>query len=135
MTKILGIDTGTNSLGWATVEHYENGEYALLEYGTHIFQEGVKIEKGIESSKAAERTEHRSQRKHYWRRKVRKIRLLAILIENHLCPPIGRSLLREWRLKNNIPRTRPSWHGNARITTETSILISFAINASPLNWT
>lgn len=103
MTKILGIDTGTNSLGWATVEHYENGEYALLEYGTHIFQEGVKIEKGIESSKAAERTEHRSQRKHYWRRKVRKIRLLAILIENHLCPPIGRSLLREWRLKKQYP--------------------------------
>lgn len=39
MTKILGIDTGTNSLGWATVEHYENGEYALLEYGTFFKRE------------------------------------------------------------------------------------------------
>lgn len=54
MTKILGIDTGTNSLGWAIVEKTA-GDYNLLDKGVNIFQEGVKIEKGIESSKAAER--------------------------------------------------------------------------------
>lgn len=52
MTKILGIDTGTNSLGWAIVEKTA-GDYNLLNKGVNIFQEGVKIEKGIESSKAA----------------------------------------------------------------------------------
>ena len=62
MERILGIDTGTNSLGWAIVEKNDSG-YRLLEKGTNIFAEGVKIEKGIESSKAAERTEHRSVRK------------------------------------------------------------------------
>lgn len=44
MTKILGIDTGTNSLGWAIVEKQAD-EYHLLDKGVNIFQEGVKIEK------------------------------------------------------------------------------------------
>ena len=41
MTKILGIDTGTNSLGWAIVEKTA-GDYNLLDKGVNIFQEGVK---------------------------------------------------------------------------------------------
>ncbi len=102
MEKILGIDTGTNSLGWAIVE--KNGEECrLLAKGTNIFSEGVKIEKGIESSKASERTIHRSVRKHYWRRKIRKIRLLSILSDNNLCPPLRKGELREWRLKKIYP--------------------------------
>ena len=104
MERILGIDTGTNSLGWAIVDKDENG-YKLVSKGTNIFSEGVKIEKGIESSKAAERTEHRSVRKHYWRRKIRKIRLLNILIDNNLCPPVSKDLLRQWRLKKVYPKT------------------------------
>lgn len=103
MSRILGIDTGTNSLGWAIVEK-EGDSYRLLHKGTNIFSEGVKIEKGIESSRASERTEHRAIRRHYWRRKVRKIRLLAILAENHLCPPIPKGSLREWRLKKTYPK-------------------------------
>ena len=102
MERILGIDTGTNSLGWAIVDKIEN-EYRLVAKGSNIFSEGVKIEKGIESSKAAERTEHRSVRKHYWRRKIRKIRLLTILSENNLCPPIKKGHLRQWRLKKVYP--------------------------------
>ena len=103
MERILGIDTGTNSLGWAIVDKDVNA-YHLIAKGTNIFSEGVKIEKGIESSKAAERTEHRSVRKHYWRRKVRKIRLLTILSENNLCPPLKTADLRQWRLKKVYPK-------------------------------
>ena len=102
MERILGIDTGTNSLGWAIVDK-EEGITKLVDKGTNIFSEGVKIEKGIESSKAAERTEHRSVRKHYWRRKIRKIRLLTVLSENHLCPPLDQASLRQWRLKRIYP--------------------------------
>lgn len=102
MDRILGIDTGTNSLGWAIVDKDENA-YHLVAKGTNIFSEGVKIEKGIESSKAAERTEHRSVRKHYWRRKIRKIRLLTILSENDLCPRLAKEQLRQWRLKKEYP--------------------------------
>ena len=102
MERILGIDTGTNSLGWAIVDKDEN-QYHLVAKGTNIFSEGVKIEKGIESSKAAERTDHRSVRKHYWRRKIRKIRLLTILSDNDLCPRLKYEQLREWRLKKVYP--------------------------------
>ena len=102
MERVLGLDTGTNSLGWAIIEKDDNGT-RLLHKGTNIFTEGVKIEKGIESSKAAERTEHRSARKHYWRRKVRKIRLLNILVDYQLCPPLSKAQLREWRLKKVYP--------------------------------
>ena len=102
MERILGIDTGTNSLGWAIVDK-EDGITTLVAKGTNIFSEGVKIEKGIESSKAAERTGYRSVRKHYWRRKVRKIRLLTILVENHLCPSLDKDSLRQWRLKKVYP--------------------------------
>ncbi len=102
MERILGIDTGTNSLGWAIVDKDES-EYHLIAKGSNIFSEGVKIEKGIESSKAAERTGHRSVRKHYWRRKVRKIRLLTILVDNNLCPLLNKEQLRQWRLKKVYP--------------------------------
>ena len=54
--RVLGLDTGSNSLGWAIVDREESGEQTLVDKGTLIFQEGVKIEKGIESSKAADRT-------------------------------------------------------------------------------
>ena len=92
MKRILGIDTGTNSLGWAIVEK-EDDDYQLLDKGVNIFQEGVKIEKGIEASKAADRTSHRSIRIRYYRIKLRKIRLLRILSDNHLCPPLSTSEL------------------------------------------
>ena len=55
MAKILGLDLGTNSIGWAIVEK-DGTEFTLVDKGVRIFSEGVKSEKGIESSSAAERT-------------------------------------------------------------------------------
>ena len=103
MTKILGIDTGTNSLGWAIVEKQVD-EYHLLDKGVNIFQEGVKMEKGIESSKAAERTSHKAARVRNYRIKLRKIRLLRILSDAHLCPPLSKAELSAWRLKKEYPK-------------------------------
>lgn len=104
--RILGIDTGTNSIGWSIVEYdsevLEN-KYTLIDKGVNIFQEGVKIEKGIESSKAAEKTGHKHQRVGYWRRKIRKIKLLKLLIENNLCPPLPLEDLKKWRSKKEYP--------------------------------
>ena len=103
MTKILGIDTGTNSLGWAIVEKKAD-EYHLLDKGVNIFQEGVKIEKGIESSKATDRTAHKAARVRNYRIKLRKIRLLRILSDAHLCPPLSKVELSAWRLKKEYPK-------------------------------
>ena len=43
--RILGLDTGSNSLGWAIVDHEDDGHYTLIDKGVLVFQEGVKIEK------------------------------------------------------------------------------------------
>lgn len=112
MTKILGIDTGTNSLGWAIVEKKAD-EYRLLDKGVNIFQEGVKIEKGIESSKAADRTAHKAARVRNYRIKLRKIRLLRILSDAHLCLPLSKAELSAWRLKKEYPKNElfMQWQG------------------------
>lgn len=101
MEKTLGLDLGTNSIGWAIIERDE--QVKLLDKGVHIFQEGVKIEKGIESSKAAERTDHRALRRHYFRRRLRKIEVLTVLSEFGLCPPLTIEELRLWKEKGIYP--------------------------------
>ena len=102
--RILGLDTGTNSLGWAVVERDDNNMLSLVDRGSLIFQEGVKIEKGIESSKAAERTEHRALRKHYFRRRLRKIELLKVLVKYGWCPYVSAEELHLWHTKKQYPR-------------------------------
>lgn len=105
--RILGIDTGTNSLGWAIVDYDSEADinkYMPVDRGVNVFQEGVKIEKGIESSKAAERTVHKQQRVGYWRRKTRKIALLKILCANNLCPKLSKDELNKWRSKKEYPK-------------------------------
>ena len=102
MAKILGLDLGTNSLGWAVVEK-EDGKYSLVDKGVRIFQEGVKIEKGIESSKSAERTEHRSARRIKYRRKLRKIETLKVLSKYGYCPVLSIKELDLWRYKKTYP--------------------------------
>lgn len=109
MEKILGIDTGTNSLGWAIVENSDEGK-RLLDKGVHIFQEGVKTEKGIESSKAADRTGHRAIRVRYYRIRMRKMQLLKVLIDNHMCPPLSKDDLKNWKLKKIYPKNELFMH-------------------------
>ena len=95
MTKILGLDLGTNSIGWAIVDN-ESNDFSLIDKGVRIFSEGVKTEKGIESSKAAERTGYRSARKIKFRRKLRKYETLKVLSENSMCPLSVEEVI-EWR--------------------------------------
>ena len=103
MKRILGIDTGTNSLGWAVVDKDDAGDYTLVRKGSLIFQDGVKIEKGIESSKASERTGHKALRKHYFRRRLRKIEVLKVLLKYGWCPPLSDEDLHLWHVKKEYP--------------------------------
>jgi CRISPR-associated endonuclease Csn1 len=95
MAKILGLDLGTNSIGWAIVDK-GGDDFTLLDKGVRIFSEGVKTEKGIESSKAAERTSYRSARKIKFRRKLRKYETLKVLSMNGMCP-LSTEEVEEWR--------------------------------------
>jgi len=104
MAKILGLDLGTNSIGWAVVEKERDSEFQLLEKGVRIFQEGVKIEKGQESSKASERTNFRSVRRLKYRRKLRKIEVLKILSTDGFCPGLTNKELSDWRYKKIYPQ-------------------------------
>lgn len=103
MKRIIGIDTGTNSLGWAVVDKNDDGDYSIVRKGSLIFQEGVKIEKGIESSKSSERTGHRALRKHYFRRRLRKIEVLKVLIKYGWCPSLTDEALHLWHTKKQYP--------------------------------
>lgn len=96
MGRILGLDLGTNSIGWAVVDVNNTNEYALKYQGVRIFQEGVNSEKGIESSKAAERTGYRSARRLKFRRRLRKIKTLEMLIKYKMCP-LSQEELEKWR--------------------------------------
>lgn len=102
MAKVLGLDLGTNSLGWALVDESEQG-YALLDKGVEIFQEGVAREKNNEKPAVQDRTDARALRRHYFRRRLRKIELLKVLIRYDFCPPLSDGQLSTWRQKKQYP--------------------------------
>lgn len=102
MQKILGLDLGTNSLGWALVEETATG-YKLLEKGVDIFQEGVAREKNNEKPAVQDRTAARALRRHYFRRRLRKIEVLKVLALNDLCPPLTDEQLNAWRKHKTYP--------------------------------
>lgn len=95
MAKILGLDLGTNSIGWAIRDTEIEGNQ-IIDKGVRIFSEGVKSEKGIESSRAAERTGYRSARKIKYRRKLRKYETLKVLALNGMCP-LSVEEVQEWK--------------------------------------
>lgn len=101
--RILGLDTGTNSLGWAVVDRYDDNHYELVKKGVLIFQEGVKVENGKESSKAADRTSHRALRRQYFRRRLRKIEVLKVLVRHNLCPALSDEDLKLWHTRKIYP--------------------------------
>ncbi len=106
MSKTLGIDLGTNSLGWAIVKQ-ANKESKLIDKGVYIFSEGVKLDKGVESSKAAERTRFRLARRQKFRRKLRKYRTLKVLINHKMCPLTIEELERWVKYKKGVKNEYP----------------------------
>ena len=110
MKRVLGIDTGTNSLGWAVIDRDENGLCTLVKKDCLIFQEGVKIEKGNESSKAAERTAFRAKRKQYFRRRLRKVEVLKVLVKYGWCPYLSPEALHAWHVKKQYPMDEDFLH-------------------------
>ena len=102
--KKLGLDLGTNSIGWGIIDT-NNTEKPIQNCGVYVFPEGVKIEKGVESSKAAERTGYRSARRLKFRRKIRKYETLKVLIEYDMCPLTLEELVK-WRKEKIYPSSQ-----------------------------
>lgn len=88
MKKVLGLDIGTNSIGWAFIESnaYENPETLngkIIQLGSRIIPMDAdamnKFETGIPESKAAGRTQARGARRLNQRYKLRRTRLIEAL--------------------------------------------------------
>lgn len=80
LKKILGLDIGTTSIGWAVNKELKNGSWTVDDFGVRIFNEPVEAKKGV--SFAAERRSFRSKRR-LTRRKVRRIRDLKYYLEKY----------------------------------------------------
>ena len=77
MKKILGLDLGTNSIGWALIEIDIDGiPIRIIAMGSRIIpltsEDRDQFTKGQAISKNQERTTARSQRKGYDRKQLRK---------------------------------------------------------------
>jgi CRISPR-associated endonuclease Csn1 len=84
MAKILGLDLGTNSIGWALIDDKLN---KILGIGSRIFPMGVENlgDGDNEMSKNASRTGARGVRRQFFRRRLRKKVLLKSLSESNMC--------------------------------------------------
>lgn len=97
--KTLGIDLGSNSLGWAILNETE-----IADQGVIIFDEGINRVKGVDSleSLAAKRRKYRMARRLKFRRRLRKYHVMKILIENGMCP-LTEDELKQLKNTGNFP--------------------------------
>ena len=104
MAKILGLDLGTNSIGWAVAE---TSEKKIVDTGIRIFPEGVEpktLGQGDkEQSKNATRRDKRQMRRQFYRKRLRKIKLLEVLIEQEMCP-LSVEALHKWKNWNRTQK-------------------------------
>jgi CRISPR-associated endonuclease Csn1 len=96
MEKILGLDLGTNSVGWAIREVNNELENQIIDKGVLTFDKGVAEDKSGEHPMVQKRTESRGKRRNYQAEKYRKWELLECLIKNNMCP-LTIDELNEWK--------------------------------------
>lgn len=88
MKNILGLDLGTNSIGWALVKEAENDneKSEIIKLGVRVnpltVDEQQNFEKGKSITTNADRTLKRSMRRNLQRYKLRRENLIEILKEN-----------------------------------------------------
>jgi CRISPR-associated endonuclease Csn1 len=84
MAKVLGIDMGTNSIGWCLIEEYEDKDSQIIDLGVRIFQRVLEDKQPIPKNR--KRREKRLARRVLDRRARRKSRLRNYLIKIELLP-------------------------------------------------
>ena len=115
MSRILGLDVGTNSLGWAILDPFQK---KFTDAGVVVFQQGIPDEKGREAerSPAAERRAFRAARRLKFRRRLRKYHTLKVLIANQMCP-LTMAELQNWIRNGKFPienRNFIAWLGSTK---------------------
>ncbi len=83
MSRVLGLDIGTNSIGWTIIDDDKHG---IIGSGVRIFEEGLNRKGGREESKNATRRTARQSRRQNARWKARRNKLVYILIDAGMYP-------------------------------------------------
>lgn len=82
----LGLDIGTNSVGWALLEVKDDQPCAIVELGARIFHEGVELSNGKSTPRNLPRREARLRRRQLARRRMRLEGVIRCLQEMQLLP-------------------------------------------------
>ncbi|WP_160137416.1 type II CRISPR RNA-guided endonuclease Cas9 [Chryseobacterium sp. c4a] len=110
MTKnILGLDLGTNSIGWALVEVSENNiPVRIIAMGSRIIplstSDKEEFQRGLSITKNQSRTISRTQRKGYDRKQLKKNDLKKILKKYNIFPSeelLKLPMLDLWKLRSD----------------------------------
>jgi len=106
MAQILGLDLGTNSIGWAIIDDKEN---KISGMGSRIFPMGVDNlgDGDNELSKNASRTGDRGTRRQFFRRRLRKKVLLKALSKHNMCP-LTEEDYKVWKKTKQFPSEKLS---------------------------
>ncbi|MFD0701450.1 type II CRISPR RNA-guided endonuclease Cas9 [Myroides pelagicus] len=128
MKKILGLDLGTTSIGWAYVHEAENEKEtsSIQKLGVRVnpltVDEQINFEKGKPITTNATRTESRSARRNLQRYKLRREHLTKILTENNwiseasILTEIGnQSTFETFRLRNKAASEQISLEELSRV--------------------
>lgn len=94
--RTLGLDLGTNSIGWAVVESVGR-RVSLVDKGVYLFPKGVGENKSGEYPLAAQRTGYRSARRLIMRRRWRKQATLETLVKHDLCSGLTTQDVKNWK--------------------------------------
>lgn len=122
MKKILGLDLGTNSIGWALVEQdFEQKQGRILGLGTRIIPMSQDVLNAFADAtptrtSTAERTRYRAMRRLYERHHLRRERLHRVLnVLGFLPEHYAAEIDFEHRLGKFKPETEPkiAWKKNA----------------------
>lgn len=111
MKKILGLDLGSASIGWAVIAEQQEGSEnrtEILGLGTRVIpydgNEGRDFSKGTGESRNAERTRARTIRKGYDRYQLRRKFLVDTIIKNNMMPDkdlMNLPKMKLWEIRSN----------------------------------
>ena len=87
---VLGIDLGSNSLGWAIIGLIDGEPAQLIRTGARVFEAGMDgdLSSGTEESRNLKRRQMRLQRRQTWRR-ARRLNKIFNLLQRYGLLPAG----------------------------------------------
>ena len=104
--KILGLDLGVGSIGWALIEMEDDKASSILGMGSRIVpltpDDSTQFSKGQAITKNADRTARRTARKGYDRYQLRRAKLTQVLRQHNMLPErMDEHVIDLWQLRSD----------------------------------